>query len=409
MVQRNRRRVLQASGAALATALAGCQGGSSDDGESGESPEKETSATRETETGTDDGTTGETDGPIEPVTVDEEWRAFQNGPRNLGATTNTDPAGQVERRWEFADGQFSGVTSQPALGDGSLYMVDSGGYLHSVDASSGEQEWGKDIAGHIQSPVYADGSVFVENDVEGLLALDGATGERLWQNNPAESTPLGVVGDTLYGYSFETVFSVDTETGETRWSHTLEDPLNTGARPAVGDGVVVLDAEIDDGAAILALDADSGERLWRKEIPEEANEFLSIVDGSVYVPTYKSILTIDAANGDRLMQFDGSGSDLSWGATYANGTVYVQDDTNITAYDTGSGEQQWQVASNRPKATVTENGLVVARWDALAYHDLDSGELQWELTDIEPRRTPVVANGLVFTGADSKLVALQAA
>ena len=98
MSRPNRRRVLQATGAALTAALAGCQDGSSN---STDEPSDGTGGgtTTGTPTGTD--STGQNPADLEPVTVDEDWYMYQHGPRRTGFTENTMPSGEVEQRWQF--------------------------------------------------------------------------------------------------------------------------------------------------------------------------------------------------------------------------------------------------------------------------------------------------------------------
>jgi len=79
------------------------------------------------------------------------------------------------------------------------------------------------------------------------------------------------------------LWAVDTRTGRKVWGHALSDyglPANTHSRtsPAVNDGVVYIGTQ--EGAWLLAIDADKGKLLWKIQLESPANDPLALITAS---------------------------------------------------------------------------------------------------------------------------------
>lgn len=161
--------------------------------------------------------------------------------------------------------------------------------LKPIDAEfEPEVIWDTDVGDGIDDyfsrlrPVYGDNKVFAASRHGEVAALDPETGEKHWQRNLAtfaddgmfsavsqlwrsgESARIGGLAfneQTVYvGTENGAIIAMDSATGETRWSHSVEGEILSA--PVVSEGVLV----VNTGAGTLfGIDADSGEQLWLNE------------------------------------------------------------------------------------------------------------------------------------------------
>jgi outer membrane protein assembly factor BamB len=107
------------------------------------------------------------------------------------------------------------------------------------------------------------------------------------------------------------VFAIDRETGELRWSRLYAAPNDGPNGVAVADGRVF--AATDTTA--FALDAGTGRRLWSERLADSDEQFVDIAptvdDGRVYVSTVGfapggrgALYALDSETGKRLWKFD---------------------------------------------------------------------------------------------------------
>ncbi len=255
--------------------------------------------------------------------------------------------------------------------------------------------WASSTGGSIElgSPVVAEGKVFVgvvddENiDAAGIIALDAVSGEQIWKRSTDSSIPHApVYADGLvYGLShIGTVYAVDAETGELRWTHALGDPLNrrTLTSPAVGDGLVHV---VLTGGIVVALDAETGTEAWKTGDIKNAD-----LPYSFPIPArFENML------------FFGAGSSLE-------GSV-------ILGIDACSGEELWRSNefSGRARSAVTigaGKAFIGSLHDTFHAIDLATGALAWEVPNVGGTSSAAIAESLVYVGGDNsgKVVAIDA-
>lgn len=196
------------------------------------------------------------------------------------------PEQQNEARvmWKYAPqgSQFKEVVAR----DGTVFALDRSGKIHALDAASGQKRWtsegkepfsfGYGLALSAQ-PMFD--AILVGCD-SGLFALDRKNGKKLWHTEIA----LGVAGPActakavIAGSANGKVYACELSTGRILWQHEYlkdapEDPPGFAgeqarfngrpARPrdAATDGKMVV-LSIFDQCRMLALDVETGKRLW---------------------------------------------------------------------------------------------------------------------------------------------------
>lgn len=125
-------------------------------------------------------------------------------------------------------------------------------------------------------PLFHDGVLYVYAYGDRVFALDGETGDELWRyerqlGDRARLDPKRVMalwGDKLYVATSDAhIVALGAKTGRVVWDRDVGQGVGriTGG-PLVANGVVmqgITGAQIPGGSSIAALDAESGEPLWR--------------------------------------------------------------------------------------------------------------------------------------------------
>jgi len=196
-----------------------------------------------------------------------------------------------------------GVRSSPVVSRGAVYFASDDGRLYSVDQSSGEVRWEFTTDQRLYtSPAVTGDSVYLVDDGQGyLLGIDVETGETTFefQNSaPGVTHSSPVVHDgTAYLVTWNSALhAVDLDSVQKLWifsgegfalesSEAFVDSLP--ASPVVSEGVVYLSSE--DGS-LYAVDALTGEALWRFRTEDKLRSSPVVVDRVVYVGSHDGYL-----------------------------------------------------------------------------------------------------------------------
>lgn len=329
-----------------------------------------------------------------------------------------------DKRWEFEPAGYA--SSAPALVNDTIYVGTWGKQFYAIDAATGEIRWHQEI-GHrfgSSSPVVADGTVYVGTNGDGplvvsgpeddedfeacaFLALDADTGEIQWQyrefgeKENIDSSPA-VAGDRVYFGGESAVYALDTDTGEESWTRNIS--THPDSSPAVVDGVVYYGAPIDGDsetpAQVWALNAASGETLWTAGIDDVSlRTSPAVADGTVYV----------AASSQRVCYGAGGGESECSGVT--RGQLY--------ALDAATGDRDWTApikTDTRSSPAVADGVIYVGCRDGISAVTT-AGESAWRVSFESSREdppyvksSPAVADGHVFIGtSDGRLRAIRSA
>lgn len=197
--------------------------------------------------------------------------------------------------WAFNDeGEMKQVYSSPCLADGRVYVGE--GFhqhrdckLYCLDAASGRKIWGFQTTSHTESsPCVVDGRVYFGAGDDGVYCLDAKTGQKLWHFEGLHvDTNPAVVGKRLYagsGYGNYTAFALDTDTGKPAWQVQTDLPVFGSPTVAgeqvffgIGNGDLLVRADKPAGA-VLCLEARTGSKVWRYDVPD-AVHVRPVVDG----------------------------------------------------------------------------------------------------------------------------------
>ena len=266
---------------------------------------------------------GDGDAAADTAIDDCDWPTWgRTVERSFSSDCDTEisPAtvGGLRQDWFFTTDDA--VTATPAVVDGTVYVGDWSGRFYAIDLDTGELDWSFTAEPH--PPVYAGqivGSATVA-DVGGtrtvyvpsgetLYALRADDGEVRWQralgrpegdddpteieSSPAVAEGLVIVGTDVHNSPVGTaagVVALDASTGARRWTTTTAPTSGEGGTAAGcgdvwGSPSVDVDRRLvfvgtgncetvegwgDASEALLALDLDTGERVWTYQ-PHEQN------------------------------------------------------------------------------------------------------------------------------------------
>ncbi|MEK9655684.1 MAG: PQQ-binding-like beta-propeller repeat protein, partial [Halieaceae bacterium] len=163
--------------------------------------------------------------------------------------------------WAFAYPAANRARSQPAIGGGALFVGSQSGLVYAFDLETGCTRWQFKAAAEVRNAVTLEP----------------------WTRGDSEADPLVFFGD-LSGNQY----AVSALTGELRWRKRMDDHGATTLTAAaeLSDGVLyVAVSSLEEGAAIaadyqcctfrgsiVALDAHTGQELWRRHFVPEATQ-----------------------------------------------------------------------------------------------------------------------------------------
>ncbi|MEA2525339.1 MAG: hypothetical protein QOF73_2566, partial [Thermomicrobiales bacterium] len=324
----------------------------------------------------------------------ESAPVYRGNPAHTGTQPGPGPTGDFSLRWSA--GYREGATS-PTLADGVLYVGGRDG-LHAVDPATGADIWVfRTEAAVTSAPAVGGGTVsFVDAD-GGISAVD-AEGRLLWQvpgervhasrgSSPAIADGIVYVGSS---YSEDAVLALDAVTGEQVWRFVAVE--NIDSSPTVVDGVVYVGGSNEpEGDAfpgmLWAIDARTGQEIWRYKTGKDVTSTPAVYDGVVYAGANDGVLyAVDAASGALLWRFEG-GPERSYSSSPAvsRGLVYYGGHGGVLyALDAGSGDVVWDadlgLASQQP---VVAGGAVYAPTRrAVVVLDAETGDQLGRMEDV---------------------------
>lgn len=329
---------------------------------------------------------------------------FRADPAHTGSYPGTGPTAAPEVLWRFPT---EGVRAAVTVAGGTVYVGTLDGYLHAIDAATGEERWNAQPGGYVGTPAVSGGIVFTSGQGT-FLALDAATGAEVWSGATEASdlfSEATVADGTLVVGSYDgSIHALDPATGGVIWR------VPTGSRvwmpPTVVDGNVLVR---NDAGDLLALALDDGAEIWRTAIGWD-NEFSvpAVATGIVVVGGNGTVGAFDAATGGAVWQAPAPGVTTSAALVGGMAVIASQGEDGagvLMAMDLATGIPRWEVplgAGVSSAPTVAGEIIYLGDSDGMVRgHDLASGIEIWRMpTDGGYLASdPVIADGVLYTGS----------
>ena len=284
-----------------------------------------------------------------------------------------------------------------AYADGMLYVTSGFGRLVALDPATGAQRWDQRLDTAVSAaPTISDGTAYIAARNGTGWAIDTTTGRILWQIVAGKTDrglfggPSPVIAGDLVVFPFATgqMVAADRATGNRRWLASVagarDDRVFSQVRDLTGDPVVVGEILIagSHGGRTSAFDIDGGAPLWTAE--EGAMSPVIVAAGSVFlVSDTNRLVRLDLETGEIIWRVDLplftrerasriKGTYAHFGPVLAGGRLLVlSDDGYIRSFDPASGAlisaeelpsgaARNPVISNGTLYVVTENGRLNA-------------------------------------------------
>ena len=310
-------------------------------------------------------------------------------------------------------------------GEWPMFRYDSLNTGHPSDAygpkSTPDVDWSVRTSGAIWgSPAVSGGLVYIGNHDGLVYAFDAASGEEVWSyrtGSYVDSSPAVVDGVMYVGSWDNHVYAIDATDGEEMWSYDAGDFVRSS--PTVADGVVYIgthcqltectsyfpEREHESDGYLVALDATSGDRLWKHEVGREVVSTPAVDAQRVYVGTSAGfVLAVDRETGKEVWTVPTDG--IVYGApTVADGRVYYAPMTNsVHAVDANSGDPIWdatlETRMTGSSPAIDDARVYIGSGGRLYAIDRADGTLDWSITLSGEilGSSPAVVDGLVYVG-----------
>lgn len=198
----------------------------------------------------------------------------------------------------------------------TVFLGDDRGNIYALRASSGELLWSVRLPGRTLAPLTAQGETVVatvagsDPELPIVTALDVGSGERRWQVEPevfGTGATSGVIqeGRFALGLPDRAVHAFDLANGSSRWTSrpffTLPSPFGGGAAYE-GDFVFVFFG--DSTGDVRRLDGSSGELVWDFPLNSAVLRSPPVVSGSAVIVGLRdgAIVALDGDSGEQLFR-----------------------------------------------------------------------------------------------------------
>lgn len=330
--------------------------------------------------------------------------SFRGDSGHSGRQPGPAPASNLKLAWRFDTG--GEVYSTPVIAGGILYVSSKDGFLHALNAGTGQEVWRVQLTAYVvrSSPAIADGVVYIGAGFN-LFALDAKTGAQIWTvalRYAGQSTPTIADGLVVVPSQEGWIYALSAKTGELKW-RVPTDGVVFGA-PAISNGVVAIGT---DKGTVYTVKIDSGQLLWRKSVTGSVVASPTIVGNVVYFTSESGKTSaFDFGNGGILWTAEIGGPQP---LAVADGQVIVSStDGGVYALNAETGASTWLYPSGKPKlaAPVAVGRIIfLGAGNTLLSLDAKTGKLgSYYLANGIIGTSPLVVDGFVFFGSTDGFV-----
>jgi outer membrane protein assembly factor BamB len=291
-----------------------------------------------------------------------------------------------------------------------------------------------DAAVHASPVIGADGTVYFASYNGTVFAVEPQTGDIRWthqfsgESSLDGSPALGPNGVLYIGGNDNQVHALNASNGEVKWSYNMGGPYPVISTPSIGtNGLVYVGGRNNN---VLALAADTGLKKWEFKTAGEVWSSASFSrDGSmIYIGSHdRKMYALDAASGVKRWQYATGGIIYATPTVDEDGTVFFGSDNGILyALNGTNGVRKWMASLGGtiwssvllpPGDLAIVGGASIVR--AGDYHvfglNKNTGSIRWRTPSLTVGlgyfATPALsADGTLYAGVDgNRIYAFNAA
>jgi len=393
------------------------------------------------------------------------WPIYQRDAIHNGVSLENEvdpPLGELWTLPPLGHGNGLGMSS-PVVSEETVYIGDGSTSLQAIDVFTREIKWKKDLGifgdeyrSHnvLNAAVYKD-TVFagttwnaIKEEDPTFYALDVNDGHIKWHFTTRDSkgnyfprtiqAPPTVYEDVVYftslgGGEGSGIYAIDVETGELLWeffcnvSYDGNYPSSCLTSPAIHNGIVYVGNYDNDSYALYAINADTGNLVWKFPFSKEIDSSPTIYNGIVYFLAYddesrKHLYGLNAETGEGGSIFEIDGAGLLWASpAITEDVAYVGVGDTFYAIDLTTKSEKWRYTTPSPAKRAFRSSPAISGRYVYAgtskfkeFHDYgygiycfnkDTGEmldyhhLTYDLVGTWVS-SPAISNGIIFVGSN---------
>jgi outer membrane protein assembly factor BamB len=302
--------------------------------------------------------------------VNTAWPQADGYPTH--AMQHTEASGGLNRVWRVNVGNGSNnnrrINARPVIADGVVFAIDAEGRVSAHDLDDGGEVWATRLRG-VEREAQGGGFLPFVNRGDPVLTFGGA---------------VSFDGGLLYAHSGgKFIVALDAATGEEVWRQTALTPFHSA--PTIADGRLYVTTDDNE---LIAMSAQDGSILWaHRSIAETARLITApspAVLGEIVIAPFTSgeIVALRAQNGTVLW---------SDSLTRTGGLTPLSSINDIAASPVILGEQVY---------ALSHSGVMAA-------FNMRTGEREWELPAGGLHAPALVGDYLFLVTVDAEVVAIQ--
>ena len=193
--------------------------------------------------------------------------------------------------------------ASPAIQGRLAVLPFASGEVIGADTISGRTRWSAVLGGARRglarasisdvtgAPVVVGRAVVAANQSGRIVAIDGQTGRRGWTRSIGATGPIWAAGESIYMVGDDSaVVRLSVQTGQTLWRTEIpafedeedrEDPIAYSG-PVMVAGRLLVTSSLGD---LLSFDAQTGEALGAVDLSDGTSRGVAVANGTIYVLT----------------------------------------------------------------------------------------------------------------------------
>jgi outer membrane protein assembly factor BamB len=358
----------------------------------------------------------------------EDWPVYQ-ADNGRGGYAPAGPEPPLKEKWSF---QTQGrIVDAPVTAGGQIAFGSRDGWVYVLDAESGQLIWKDEIGqgGLASSPAFSRDYLFGGSwtPYYSVYAWERASGRRVLERTTGEilnRAPLVIHSqDTLY-YNEDPPLSAPAEIlaqitalalsdFKPRWQRPLTGvPLSM---PSLNPSYTQLFLTLADPPAVTALNARTGDILWRSELDSKPTTAPLWSDGRILVGTEAGYLySLKTENGSTDWRYQFQNDRITRDLAVAPDQVLISGEKYLYAFNTRELKISWRFRATQPLSApvATAKHVFVGSENKLIYVlDRANGNLlSFVPTRGEILAAPTLTGPYLFVGSsDGKLYAFEEA
>jgi len=317
----------------------------------------------------------------------EAWKTDGGSPER-SRYSNLALSPPLELAWEYNASAGFGPGSPLILGDQVLVGTRKG-EVHAIDWMTGERSGYKPFNEAIEgTPVLSGGTLYVTSawGRKVLMAYDVTRTVMRWsiRGIPIE-VPVVDAGENVVAVDVEShVRAYEKRTGEEAWHFDMDVQSAVQAAPLLLDSRYMVIAT--DAGHVVMLRAESGEKVWERDIGAPVYASPAASEGVIVLPTTRGrLVALSADTGETLWEYVLARDDARFsGVAVGEGQVLVgATDQQVRSLDLGSGGMDWEVELDgvvtAPPQIVNGHVYVGTLGSQLVALDRKSGREVWSV------------------------------